>query len=192
MNSVLSYDLKLDPATHIYTLNGKVVPGVSEIMKAVGLTKDWSGVDTFYRDRGTVVHACISMFLKGTLDESTIDPSAVPYFEEFKAWWSQNKQPWIASEISLYSEKYGFAGTIDFVTEKVIYDFKCTKSPEHFTNEIQGAFYRVLVQENLKLDLPFGILQLPGNTDAKLWPYESPQVVVDSSMIFYRLKKRKK
>lgn len=184
-----------DPAKHEYWVEGKKIPGVSEIMKFLGLSKDWSGVDTYYRDRGTAVHKAIELYIHGNLDEDSLDPVCVPYVEEFKEWWHDplavNDDP--MTEQIFYSERFGFAGTIDLILTTRIWDFKTTKSMEHFTTEIQGAFYRQLVSENFcQLPKPFSALQLPGNGPAIEVPYKSELALVESVMTLYNKKRERR
>ncbi len=172
--------LTFDPEKHIYYWKGKPVPGVSEILKETGQAKDWSAVDPFYRDRGSAVHKAIELWVKGELDETSLDPVIVPYFEQFKAWTlKENVAGVLLSENSFYSEEMNFAGTIDLIANQCIWDVKCSKKLDKASEwqyRLQGAAYRTLVKENMKLDLPFRVLLLSGEGEAKVIPMYSPVV----------------
>lgn len=159
------YKLEFDEASHTYTVDGVVRPGITDILKKSGISKDYDGVDTFYRDRGTAVHLAVKFFLKGTLDESTLDPICVPYLEGFKAWlysFPETTDLLKASEIPLYSQRLGFCGTLDLVFNGFIFDMKCSKDPDP-ASEVQGAAQQILWEENFGVGLPFRVLQLPGD-----------------------------
>lgn len=177
---------------HKYFFDGKPVPSVSAVIKAVGLGRNYEGVDTFYRDRGIAVHRAIQLYLKGTLDEESLDPVIFPYFRQAKEWIdinvSKNKE-WGAfyeSEAMKYFPDIGVAGTIDLIYEDRIYDWKTSKSVDAAT-EIQGAFYKVLAGGK-----HFSAIQLDGTDGpAKEIPYEAGPELVDAVMTLYKKWKRK-
>lgn len=172
LSNALPYKLEFDEANHLYTVDGVLRPGITDILKKSGISKDYDGVDPFYRDRGTAVHLAIKFFLKGTLDESTLDPVCAPYLEGFKKWWSTVEDlPLQASEKALYSPRLGFCGTLDLVIGDVILDMKCSKDPDP-ASEVQGAAQQILWAENVGTMLPFRVLQLPGNGDFNIIEYE--------------------
>lgn len=187
---------EFNEAKHQYFIDGQKVPGVNEILKSVGLTKDFAGVDTFYRERGIASHKAIEYFIHGELDEETIDPVCAPYLEGFKKWWAtipverrKGEHSATATEVRLYSEQYGFAGTIDLVLADGIWDYKCSKDPDK-ASELQGLMYEWLVFENFSHALPFNVLQLPG--DGSYTPIESTESanwqLLDAVMRLYQWK----
>ena len=109
MNSVFSFD----PIEHIYRLNGEIIPGFSEIMKANGLV-DFDDVPPALLERcrkfGANLHKAIHLYNKGTLDAENLDFGLQPGiaawssfldhtgFKPIVAW---GEQP-ICSEISRY------------------------------------------------------------------------------------------
>lgn len=154
-----------DEAKHIYRIGERRIPGVSEILKTIGIVKDFSGVDPFYRERGIACHRAIELYINGDLDEETLDPVCAPYLDGFKKWWTQQgviaSTP-LATEARLYSQKFGFSGTIDLILGNTIIDYKCSKSPDP-ASELQGLMYQWLAHENYDELMPFGVLQLPGD-----------------------------
>ena len=184
------YKLEFNEAEHVYTVDGIVRPGITDILKKTGISKDYDGVDPFYRDRGIAVHLAIKFFLKGTLDESTLDPVCVPYLEGFKSWWTEAPLRRVqASEMPLYSERLGFCGTLDLVTAGTILDMKCSKDPDP-ASEVQGAAQQVLWFDNFNFQLPFNVLQLPGDGTFKLIDYrqDHPIKLWESVMEVYKWK----
>jgi hypothetical protein len=183
--------LTFDAEKHRYFWNGKRVPGVSEIIKTVGLGRNYESVDTFYRDRGVAVHRAIQLYLNGTLDEESLDPVIVPYFKQAKLWLDERNISeslrGCGAEMVWYSPELNVAGTVDLMWRgKIIYDWKCTKSVDAVT-EIQGAFYKALAGAD-----EFIAIQLDGTDGpAKEIPYEAGPELVDAVMTLYRKWKRK-
>ena len=68
-----------DEEQHVYRINGRRAPGVTETLHAVRLLWDHSLTDPFYRERGTAVHKAIALDVLGRLDESTVDEHVRPY-----------------------------------------------------------------------------------------------------------------
>lgn len=163
-------------------------PRVTEIIRAVGLGKDFTGIDPFYRDRGTAVHKCIELYLAGNLDESSIDPNCQPYFDGFLKWWAEYKTDTFTSELHLENDDY--QGTLDLVTGiddcQQIWDFKCSKSHDRVA-EVQGAGYKNL----LETGEPFRIVQLPGDGSFKVIEYESPIALWDATWTLYQWKSKR-
>ena len=157
--------LEFDEESHSYSLGGKEIPGVTSILKAIGLSKDFSGVDTFYRDRGVAVAYAIELFLKGTLDESSLDPVLVPYFDGFRQYWDKFASKPIAIEKTNYHQELWYAGKIDLVTDKRIIDWKCSKSHDPVA-ELQGEAYKLMWGK-----LPFDVVQFPGDGSYKVFEY---------------------
>ena len=132
-------DLKFDPQKHLYTLNGQVLPSVTQIISAVGLT-EYDDVPKASLDvaaeRGRIVHECIEWYEHGELDETSIDPELRGYFEAYRRMRTAKMLPDKATELEVphCSPKYGYAGTIDmhFADERWIHDHKtCKPSPTH-------------------------------------------------------------
>jgi len=142
------YSLSFDPVEHKYWIGKKRIPGVSEILQKVGLTKDFKGVDQFYRDRGIATHKAIELHLLGCLDQSSLDMAIQPCFNAFLAY--EREHPLgniLALEKPMANLSESFAGTADLVTDKAIYDWKCSKSHDKVA-ELQGQAYKHLVFEN--------------------------------------------
>lgn len=155
---------------HSYWVNGERYPGVTEILRETGQAKDWSDVPAYYRERGSAVHKAVELWIKGTLDEESLDPVIVPYFEQFTGWARKKGMAglWLA-ENSYGSEKMVYAGTIDLIANQTIYDIKCSKKLDNSSTwqySMQGAAYRTLAKENLGHDYPFCVLLLTGSGEA--------------------------
>ena len=187
--------LSFDPVGHKYWIGKKRIPGVSEILAKVGLTKDYKGIDPFYRDRGIATHKAIELYLKGILDESTLDPAIQPCFQAFLAY--QKAHPLgniLAIEKPMSNLSDTFAGTPDLITDKAIYDWKCSKSHDRVA-DLQGQAYKHLAFENW-LDirnsptditrLPFIVVELHDDGIYVPYPYGSTYEQWSSVMDLYR------
>lgn len=105
--------LEFESETHTYTLRGRVVPSVTQVLDAVN---DFSMVDfdTLERARifGTHVHETIHLYDDGRLDEDALDPALVPYLEQWKKFLELSSAVVLASEVRVW-HRAGFAGTLD-------------------------------------------------------------------------------
>ena len=114
-----AYELLDAPVTfaaegHQYTHNGLPLPSVTGILKAEGFI-DTAFFDDWSRDRGSMVHLATAYDDAGELDEDTIDPAIAPYIEAWRKFRRESGFVTEASEVSLRSTLYRFAGTIDTI-----------------------------------------------------------------------------
>jgi len=99
---------------HVYhTADGRVVPGVTGIIRSAGLMGDTSYYTEYSRERGTAVHSAIEMLEQNDLDEATVDPVIVPYIEAWKAFKKETGYKSETQEQIVYNPTYQFAGTLD-------------------------------------------------------------------------------
>lgn len=182
------HTIELDE-NHVYRVDGIIKPGANQILKAVAPPKDWGQVPEYYRDRGLAVHAAIDLYLKGQLDEESLDPACIPYFNQFRAWLHKNEAAGLVmSERPLYSEPYDFCGTVDLIINGTIFDYKCSKKIDKDAEKQYrrlGSAYRMLVKHDLGLDLPFKLMLLTGEGDAKVLSWECPLSTWDAVMTIY-------
>lgn len=69
--------------THQYFLDGRELPGVTSILKGLGLINDqW--YNDYACERGRIVHMAVMLYNRGTLDESTVAPVIRPYLDAYK------------------------------------------------------------------------------------------------------------
>jgi len=152
--------LRFDPENHKYYVGKRRVPGVSEILQKVGLSKNYEGIDTFYRDRGVATHKAIELYLKGVLDETSLDPAIQPQFNAFLDYQkAHNLGKILALEEPMIDQKMIFAGTPDLITDVAIYDWKCSKSHDRVA-ELQGQAYQILSLNQGFPVVPFTVVEL--------------------------------
>ena len=93
--------LELNSETHTYSVNGSIVPGVTEILSAQGMIDLW-GIPVFQlqraRDLGKAVHSTCEYFDKGILKISTLDEGIVPYLKAWIKFLKENEVEILATE----------------------------------------------------------------------------------------------
>jgi hypothetical protein len=124
-------NLTFDADAHVYRLDGKVVPSVTQILAPL---VDYSGIPADVletaRIRGQWVHDAVNRHCRGVLDPATLGADVRPYFDQFLLFLSDSAFVPTASEVRVASPKYGYAGTVDLVGEflngETLLDVKAT------------------------------------------------------------------
>lgn len=152
-----------------YLSDGTLVPGVTTVLSVLSKPAlvTWAnrlgleGVDvTKYVDKtaniGTLAHYLVECEIKG--EEPDLEPFSQEEirrarwaFNSFRTWKDTHRPRFVASELQLVSERYGYGGTVDAVAviggKRWVVDFKTSKAlySEHI---IQTAAYLHLAREN--------------------------------------------
>jgi len=140
--------LHLDPEHHVYTVDGRVVPGVTSILQDnFGVKPYWS---EWHANKGTQVHRAIALLVKDKLDWDTVDNRIFGRIKAFQRFIRETGYRVIKSEVSLFSELNQFAGTLDLVVsdgaaDYILIDIK-PPSAEPIVN-LQLAGYSLLLNE---------------------------------------------
>ena len=144
---------------HVYTLNGKKLLGVTELIRRGGIDL-YSGVNEEVMANaanfGTAVHRVCEFDDRGTLDQSSVDPALLPYLE---AWRKFKKDYHVVFELEniekmVCSKILGYAGTLDrkakIKGKWTVIDLKSvvTMLP---TTGVQLAGYKIAENEMLQL-----------------------------------------
>lgn len=124
--------IEFDAATHVYRVNGVVVPSVTQILAVLS-----DGAKQFYtkesRDRGRAVHAAIDLLHDGDLDESSIDARVLPYLEAYRCFLLDSGYLSVGRECVAHSDIHGYCGTLDalgsFVSGYALLDIKTGSIP---------------------------------------------------------------
>ncbi len=139
--------LYFDEAAHRYTVQGRTVPSVTQVLDPL---IDFSTVDPLVlenaRRLGTAVHAMVELECAGTLDEATLHPRLVGFLAQWRDFVAVTGFRMMHCELRLYSPRYGYAGTMDLhgmlPGEEVIIDTKSGATPK--TAGLQTAAYHQL------------------------------------------------
>jgi len=111
--------LTFEAATHTYRWHGRIVKSVTQILKAV-YPGVYANIPAAILERksklGIATHRAIELCLLNLLDEASLHPEVVPYFESWRAWFVCARHQFdgqIWAEHQFYSP-IGYPGTIDF------------------------------------------------------------------------------
>ena len=107
---------------HIYRVDGDVVPGVSEILKAGGFG-DPSATDSGFtigegvienaRERGVYIHEAIHLLLTESLDWDSLDEEIEPYVRAFDDWRQRSGFYLLETEKTFFEDDNRYCGTRD-------------------------------------------------------------------------------
>ncbi len=112
-------EVNFDPAKHVYTLHGRRLPSVTQILGANGFYEFpfASPEDLAYKMQlGRDVHAACDLYDRGVLDWTTITEEVLAYFEGWIKF--RNEHPTVAivaTEQLVHHRALGYAGTLDRV-----------------------------------------------------------------------------
>ncbi len=153
-----------DPEKHVYTLNGIVVPSVTQVLEEERFI-DFSGIPDATLDqakaRGTYVHTVLHYYLEGDFDVDDCDPrfrgyvdSALEYLHRLNKRALRNAQGVaIAVEYRFWHPRRMFAGTIDYLgwddDEVLSIDDWKTGEPSDVAAPLQTAAYECGVRDCL-------------------------------------------
>lgn len=145
-------NLTYDNDRHEYKIDGNKVVGVNDILVSVGIKREYKG-DPYYGMLGTFAAEAIELWIKGVLDESTVDEAIKPRLEAFKKWASDVKYSPIECEGMRGDPLRGIAGRFDHLgrTEAkglVLIDTKCVNTLDVYGTDCQLALYDYLIRAN--------------------------------------------
>lgn len=128
---VLRSRLQLEPSTHTYRLDGQVIPGVTSVLKGVGII-DYSFIpqDVLQEAsrRGTAVHVALQHYDEGTFDRGSFNPEWLGYIDAYERFLEQSRFQPAQIEQKIYHPLHRYAGTLDRTglldDDLVILDFK--------------------------------------------------------------------
>lgn len=115
MNAALRPTLTFEAETHTYTLGGRPVPSVTQVLDEQ--LADWSMVppDVLEAARvfGTHVHEAVKLEVRKRLDWQSLDPAIAPYIEGLRNFMRKGDFVPLASEIQMGHGLFRYAGTLD-------------------------------------------------------------------------------
>ena len=120
MTPMAESKIQFDPEPHIYTVDGRVIPSVTQILEDTGLV-DYSALPPSIRDaaleRGEQVHRAIALYFQGDLDESSVPANYQGYFQAALTFCmdvDMKTEP-DGLEMRGYVERPEYCGTLDLV-----------------------------------------------------------------------------
>jgi hypothetical protein len=106
--------LTFDADKHEYRVDGVVRPSVTQVLQKL---HDFGMVPAHIleaaQERGTAVHTLTQYHDEGDLDPDSVAPEYAGYLDGWKRFCDDHKPVWNGIEWQGYSERYGFAGTMD-------------------------------------------------------------------------------
>lgn len=106
--------LEFDGPSHTYTLNGRRVPSVTEVLEPYsGL--EWVRPELVQAaaDFGHNVHVACDLYDADELDHEALDPALTPYVDAWDRFQRDTGAVAIESELAVYSRTLRYAGTLD-------------------------------------------------------------------------------
>lgn len=97
---------------HKYAINGRAVPGVTDMLDAV-LGEPINRATDWHLGRGKAVHAAAALIAQGK--EFEFDPQIEGYVRAIRKFFADEKPEVIKVEMRVCSELYQYAGTLDLL-----------------------------------------------------------------------------
>lgn len=107
--------LTFDPAEHVYHLDGRKIPGVTEVLDQLVDFRFVKAADLERaRQLGRAVHVACEIEDNGqVIDPKTLAPVVVPYLEAYRKFLAEVKPEWRGIEEKVCHEMHRYAGTLD-------------------------------------------------------------------------------
>lgn len=126
-----------DAATHEYTIRGRIVPSVTQVLDRAGLV-DASWYTPAAAQRGTYVHEVCALFDRDELDWESIDESLKGYVTGWAKFRRLMPAKFDVIEEPFWSEEHCFGGTIDRAWNGIIGDIKTGAFPDWLALQLGG------------------------------------------------------
>lgn len=178
-------DFRFDPDRHLYLVQDRVVPSVTQVLHATGLSADYSTVapEVLERKRiiGGYVHSATQYLDEGSLDLATIDPEIQPYLTAYQRFIKESGFRPRLIEHRLVGNINGMlcGGTVDregtMDAKLWIIDLKCIERL-YPSFALQTAGYELLLPKPVTPPFRYtrAVLQLKPNGSYKLTTYDDP------------------
>lgn len=152
----MSAQLTFDEASHTYTVDGRVVQSVTQILHRLS-AEAYRFVDKDLMEDaallGTAAHKMIELDLRDDLDPGTLSDGLQVYYTAWKNFQQLSGFQMVLSEQRVYSAKYGYAGTLDLAGwlngRFVIIDAKRTAQVPRTAGPQTAAYLRALEESEL-------------------------------------------
>lgn len=174
-------ELEFEEKSHIYKLNGEIIPSVSKVMKPLS--------KALYRDvdeavlnqaakRGTAVHNAIENYVLYGIED--IEPAYRGYFDAFKKWWEENNPTVLGTECKVYHKILRYAGTADMLVsingKWILVDFKTSATVNRMLTGVQlEAYSKAYDSHGIHFDSK-AILHLQNSGNFKWHEYQSRDI----------------
>ena len=140
-----------DEGPHVYVLmpGSVVVPSVTQVLDAAGMSPDLSHLPDFYRDRGRAIHRAMALHLHGTLDASTLDERVAPFIENGQRWLDNVGAVPLVVEHRWVHMSHEYGGTMDLFCDSklgpLLIDWKSTMHDPSYEIQVAGGYEPLLL-----------------------------------------------
>ncbi|MCL5671614.1 MAG: hypothetical protein M1423_10030 [Acidobacteria bacterium] len=181
----MAIDFIFDPGRHLYLVQGRPVPSVTQVLHSAALSADYAAVEPEVLERkriiGEYVHKATQYLDEGSLDLGTVDPQIQPYLAAYEKFMKGSGfRPWLI-ERRLVGTINGMlcGGTVDLEGTMAgrpwIIDLKCIERL-YPSFGLQTAGYELLLPKPVTPPFRYtrAILQLRPDGSYKLTTYDDP------------------
>jgi hypothetical protein len=166
--------------THTYRWNGEVKPSVTAILSRLhdfGMVP--ADVLAAACERGTAVHQICEYHDLGDLDPGSVAPAYAGYLRAWVNFTKDHRAKWSGIEVQGYSERFGFAGTMDrcgtVMGTDYIVDIKTSAQPHRVWGMQTAAYRQIRASQDPKWLLARrATVQLRADGSYKFLPWDSP------------------
>lgn len=144
-------DLQFDPVAHSFAWKGQDKPGVSRVLRDMGMATSWYKEDPIYRERGSAVHVAADLIDAGEFSEEGTHSLLLGYTRGYAKFLADTGFKAERSEVRVYSSAYQVAGIPDkwgYVPSRKrwLLDIKSGKSAPRGV-ELQLGLYRLILSD---------------------------------------------
>ena len=191
--------LAFDEGSHTYTVDGRPVPCVTELVEVYGPDGDdmdeWEEAFERAAERGTICHALLEQAVGGRMDEWEYPDAYEGYAQGIRLFLAEHDIRPLAVETPLYSARLGVAGTPDLLAEfdgrLAILDYKFVSQLAKTKVKAQLNFYRALYEDNgLFVDGLYAVQFRPDGT-YRLYPTAMDDTELQAALHIYQIKHKK-
>ncbi len=178
-------DFTFDAVRHLYLVQGRPVPSVTQVLHSAGLSANYSIVEAAVLERkriiGEYVHKATQYLDEGCLDIDTVDPEIQPYLAAYERFLRESGFRPRLVEQRVVASINGMlcGGTVDregLMGEKLwIIDLKCIDRL-YPSFAVQTAGYQLLLPKPVTPPFKYtrAVLQLKRDGAYKLTTYDDP------------------
>lgn len=142
--------VELDEKTHLYTYEGRPVPGFSEICKALGIIKPNPFYTADGRAEGNAIHQWLLFLAKGYESNEAPDPRIAGRVEGIRKFLRESAFRFVGGEEPQYCADLGYCGSPDLwgIIDSRTCVLDCKRGAKMKHHALQTAAYRLLLSDN--------------------------------------------
>lgn len=188
-------NLEFDPVEHRYSIDGKTIPSVTQVIADV-VGSGFEFVSDWHKQRGVALHACAPFVARG--EDFNYDPRLEGKIQALRKFFAEVKPEIKGMEEPLFSKIHGLAGRPDFIAKiaclNCIGDWKSSLDTIRLTLQLGG--YSLLYQSDMPQGkvINYGVgVELKDNGKYKLTPVIDLRIARNEFLALlttYKIKRR--